>query len=105
MSVFGLCLLEQQQVRVGLLPKREQVLIGNAGSSLVAAEGEGARELQLSERDHGRSLRHSTVSQYLLEFGRRLGSLSSFQIGHAADVNRHHGADVLAAEFIGSGNF
>ena len=46
LGVFRLGLLEDGNVRVGVLPQSEKILIGGAGLGAIALEGVGAREAQ-----------------------------------------------------------
>ena len=66
--------LQDGDVRVGVLPQREEILIRDAGFGGVALQSAGARNAEMGERADGSVLRHAAVIQNFMELSRRTHS-------------------------------
>ena len=63
LGVFGFGLLEDGYIRVGVLPKREKILIGRLGPGRVALQGAGAAKAEMHERAHGQPFEAAVIER------------------------------------------
>src|ERR1700683_3995238 len=85
-----LCLgfLQDGNVRVGIFPKREEILVRRAGSGGVAGHAVCASETEVSQRANRLVSNDAGMVQNLLKLTRRWGRLLLQQIRGAPQVNR-----------------
>ena len=89
---------ENRNVRVGVFPKREEILIGRLGLGGVALHGIGSADLEMRECADGFVEHNSTMVEDFLELGCGFAALDGRldRLGRAhrldtEDVNRHRG--------------
>src|SRR5208283_2441504 len=75
LRVFSLRLFEDRNVRVGVFPKREEILIGHLGFGGIALHRVGASEAEMRERPNGRIQSNSAMVEDFLELGSSFAAL------------------------------
>ena len=80
-------LLKDGNVRVGILPEREEVLISVPALGGVAGESIGACQANVRKSISGSNRSQRTVIEDSLEFSRRLLTFLSMQVNKASHIN------------------
>src|SRR5579862_6311021 len=84
--VLGFGLLQDGNVRVGVFPQREEILIRRARLGLIAGNCVGPPQLQMRQRSNN-GIEHNTgMIQNLLKLGSSFIALVQKQVGPAAPV-------------------
>jgi len=90
-----LCLSEDRYIRVGIFPKRKEILIGGARLNFVAPQGIGSREAKMSE---------STQRTIQDEAG-RIENFLKLLDGFVTPVHREIGLSAYESRIEKSANF
>src|SRR5262249_40582598 len=85
--VFRPCCLENRNVRVGVLPERQEIVIGAFRLHGVAREREYSPQLQARHRVHGIDEDEPSVMENPLEFGGGFGGLTCCEVGQTANID------------------
>src|SRR6516225_1245510 len=89
--VLGLGLPEDRNVRIGVFPKGEEVLIRRFGFGGLALHSIGPAELEMCECPDGFVEHNSAMVENFLELGSGLATSMRRQIGFSSDVDRIQG--------------
>ena len=96
-GVFGFGFLEGDEIRVGVLPGGEEVLVGGAGFRRISLQGVGASEAELGNTKGWRSGEEVGALDYLAKFESGVCAIFFVQIDETADIRnerrRDSGAD------------
>ena len=79
--------LENRNVRVGVLPQRQEIVVGAFRLHGVARERERSRQLQARHRVHGIDEHDASMIENPLELGGGLGGLMRREVRQAANVD------------------
>src|SRR5262245_16703755 len=86
-SVFGPCFLENLDVRVGVLPERQEIAVGTLRLHRVARERERSCQLQARQGAHGIDEDDAAMIENPLEFGGGCGGLTYGEVRQSANVD------------------
>ena len=104
--VFRLRRLQHRNVRIGILPQREEILIGRPRLRCVAGDHVGACQLQLCKWNTFAQRRDKLVIQNVLKFRRRLRAILHSQEGEAANIDHpKSGIERPRPELVSAGRF
>src|SRR5262245_32618138 len=92
--VFCPCFLENRNVRVGVLPERQEIAVGTLRLHRVARERERSGQLQARQRIHGIDEDDAAMIENPLELGGSLGGLTGCEVCEPANVDRIQSAEV-----------
>src|SRR5215472_12062020 len=81
LRVLGFGLLQDGDVRVGVFPKREEVLVSHLSFDSIAGEGVGATKLEMGECAYGVAEHDPSVIENLLELDGSVLTLVCCKIG------------------------
>ncbi len=87
LHVFRLGSDEDRNVRVGVFPKREEILIRRLGFGGVALHRIGSADLEMRECADRFVYYNSAMVEDFLEFGGSFAALTRGQIGFAAHID------------------
>src|ERR1700733_1010128 len=90
LGVFGLRGDEDGNVRIGILPEREEILIGRSSAADVACFRARSCETEMRQRARPAIPYNPAMIEELLEFRSGRGSLFRLQVRFAAQVNLIH---------------
>src|ERR1700686_1969998 len=97
--VLCFCLLQDGQIRIGVFPLSEEVLVGGASFGGVARKSKASRQAEASQGDIGRGPESGFVIENFLELGHCLRAVFGLEVSEAAQVDRH--ASCYVAELVG----
>src|SRR5215472_10217577 len=89
-GVLGFRLFEDRNVRIGILPKNEEILIGRFRSRVISCENVSPAELQVRQRADGITCKKSFVVENFLELDRGFSALVLREIRLTAHPDRVH---------------
>src|SRR4029077_16322970 len=90
LRVLGICSDENRNVRVGVFPKREEILIGRLGLDGVALQYISATEAKMGKCTDGLVQDEAAMVEDLLELGGGLATPTRSQIGFATHKDWKH---------------
>src|SRR6266852_3226459 len=93
LRIFCFGLLKDGDVRVGIFPQREEVLIGGAGPGRIAFESVRTAEVEVGESTKGKIYDDPPMVNELLKFSRCLSALATPQKSLAANEDRIQASD------------
>ena len=85
--VFCPCFPENRNVRVGVLPERQEIVVSAFRLHDVAREHESSRQLQARQRVHGIDEDDAAMIENPLELGGGFDGLTGGEIGHSSHVD------------------
>ena len=98
---LGFSLLQDGNLRVGVLPKCEEILIRSACFDGFTLRGECTSDFKMCEGADGRVQNNSAVVQNLLELGCRFAASPCHQVGLTTQVDgKHRVVSIRAPKFI-----
>src|SRR5262249_13994739 len=100
--VLGPGLFQDGNVRVGVFPDGEEILIGGARFGLVACHCVGARQAEVSQAVHGRQWRHTRMINDFVKLPNGLRPLACCQMGQTTNVGL---GEISPREIIGARTF
>src|SRR5258708_27539111 len=83
---FGFGLLKNRDVGVGVLPERQEILVGSLCLGLIAQQSESSAQLQMRQSAHRIGANNGAVIENLLKFRRGFNPLMGGQIRLAAHI-------------------
>ena len=95
-GVFGAGLLQDGNIRIGILPERQEILISHTAGGEVPGEGVRPREAQHRQCPVGAAHREPTVIENFLEFCLRRFAVASAQVGLPAQVGSEKASGAFA---------
>ena len=87
-GVFGASLLENGNIRIGVLPEGKEILVGFARARFIAGKSAGASKAQMRQGADRFVNHHAGVIENFLEFRRGLRALVRGEIRQTAQVCR-----------------
>src|SRR5260370_26910745 len=85
-GVFGFGLLKNRDVGVGVLPERQEILVGSLRLGVVAKQSESSAQLQMGQSAHRIGANNAAVIENLLKFSRGFNPPMSGQIRLTAHI-------------------
>ena len=107
--VLSLGLLEDWNIRIGMLPEREEILVGRLGLDLISRQSQCSATLQVRQGAYGIADNDPAVIENFLEFRSSFSALMRRQIRFAPNIDwieRPEKSIYAAArrtQFVGSG--
>jgi len=86
--VLRLCLVKDRNVRVSVLPEREEILVGGAALGSVALHRVGAAQLEVSQRADGFIQDDAPMVEDFLKLCDRFAALMSSKVGFSSHIDR-----------------
>ena len=84
---------ENRNVRIGVLPERQEIAVGTLRLHRVARKRERSRQLQARHRVHGIDEDDASVIENPLELGGGFGGLTCCDVRQSANIDGIHAAE------------
>src|SRR5947207_3025762 len=92
LCVLGFRRLEDRDIRIGVLPNSEEILIRGASFGVLTLQCERAAQIQTGQWVHNIPSAYSLMIQNTLEFCCGLYSVAQLEVRHSPQVIRHESA-------------